>query len=138
MPKKIITKKTLLIAFHELDKWTGKLTWERYSIRLAETLGVKRISRHTLLSYPSLVEAFKNRKSNLKEVQVETLNDMTLNEARGYIDTLEAKVQRLELQVERQYEQFVRWQHNAYMLSNVDMKELNRVLDKPLTKLNRR
>lgn len=138
MPKKIITEKTLPLALHELDKWTGKLTWNSFSERLAKVLGEEKISRHTLLSYPALVQAFNERKKSLKESEKDAEKDITLEFAKAEIATLEAKVERLERQNEKLLEQFVRWQHNAYMMPNVDMKVLNKQLDKPLPEVNRR
>jgi hypothetical protein len=141
MPKVIITEKTLPIALHELDKWSEKLTWERFAERLAHVLGEKRISRHTLLSYPALVEAFNAKKNELREVAKKEdigVPDVTLEFAKQQISTLEAKVARLERQVELHREQFVRWQHNLYMMPRVDMEKLNAELDKPLTAVNRR
>jgi hypothetical protein len=38
MPKKIITEKTLPLALHELDKWSGKLTWDSYAEQLAKNV----------------------------------------------------------------------------------------------------
>lgn len=141
MPKIIITGKTLPIALHELDKWSEKLTWERFAERLAQALGEKRISRHTLLSYPVLVEAFKVKKAALKEAAQNADSgepDVTLEFAKQQIATLEAKVARLEKKIELQHEQFVRWQHNLYMMPRVDMEKLNATLDKPLPEINRR
>ncbi|GGP41903.1 hypothetical protein [Shewanella saliphila] len=138
MPKKIITVKTLPLALHELDKWTGKLTWNSFSERLAKVLGEENISRHTLLSYPVLVEAFNERKQSLKDSSKDEKKDITLEFAKQQIAILEAKVERLEKQNEKLLEQFVRWQHNAYMMPNVDMKLLNRQLDKPLPEVDRR
>jgi hypothetical protein len=138
MPKKIITEKTLPIALHELDKWIGKLTWNRYAEQLAKVLGEEKISRHTLLSYPALVEAFNDRKDSLKEATENKEPDITLDHAKEQIAMLEAKVQRLEKQNEKLLEQFVRWQHNAYMTPGVDMKVLNKQLDKPLPEVDRR
>lgn len=138
MPKKIITEKTLPLALHELDKWSGKLTWNSFSEQLAKVLGEEKISRHTLLSYPALVEAFNDRKDKLKESVKDEEKDITLDFAKQQIATLEARVERLEKQNEKLLEQFVRWQHNAYMMPNVDMKLLNKQLDKPLPEVNRR
>lgn len=140
MPKKIITENTLPIALHELDKWSGKLTWDLYAERLASALGEARISRHTLLSYPSLVEAFQAKKDALRAAQnsdnVE--QNITLDFAKQQIATLEAKVARLEKQNNLFHEQFVRWQHNLYMMPGVDMEKLNAKLDKPLVAVKRR
>ena len=138
MPKKIITEKTLPLALHELDKWSGKLTWNSFAEQLAKVLGEKNISRHTLLSYPALVDAFNDRKQSLKEASKGAEKDITLEFAKQQIATLEAKVERLEKQNEKLLEQFVRWQHNAYMMPNVDMRILNKRLNKPLSGVDRR
>ena len=137
MPKKIITEKTLPLALHELDKWEGKLTWDSFASCLAKVLGEEKISRHTLLSYPALVEAFNDRKKALKDKKEDTGEpDITLEVALKEIATLKAKVERLEKQNNALLEQFVRWQHNLYAMPGVDMRRLN--LDKPLTGVNRR
>ena len=138
MPKKIITEKTLPLALHELDKWSGKLTWPRYAERLATVLGEEKISRHTLLSYPVLVEAFNDRKESLRGVAKAEPEDITLEFAKEQITTLEAKVQRLEKQNELLLAQFIRWQSNLNRMPGVDMKKLNENLDKPLPGVNRR
>lgn len=138
MPKQIITQKTLQVALHELDNWSGKLTWDRYAEQLAKVLSEDTISRHTLMSYKVLVEAFRERKGSLKEAKNSDAPDITLEFAKKQIDMLEAKVSRLETQNEKLLEQFVRWQHNAYMMPKVDMKLLNQQLDKPLTEVKRR
>lgn len=138
MPKQIITRKTLKVALHELDNWSGKLTWDMYAKQLAKVLGEDTISRHTLMSYKVLVEAFRERKVSLKETKNSKASDITLDFAKKQIAMLEAKVKRLESQNEKLLEQFVRWQHNAYMMPKVDMKLLNQQLDKPLPQVNRR
>ena len=141
MPKVIITDSTIPIALHELDKWSGKLTWELYAAKLASVLGEKRISRHTLLSYPELVEAFKQKKNLLRSAPKSSAveeQDVTLEFAKKQIETLEAKVARLERENNLFREQFVRWQHNLYMMPHVDMEKLNAQVDKPLPALNRR
>ena len=138
MPKKIITEKTLPLALHELDKWSGKLTWPRFAERLATVLGEEKISRHTLLSYPALVEAFNDRKNALKESASEQVPDITISLAKEQIATLENKVQRLEKENNLLKEQFIRWEHNLYMMPGVDMKRLNENIDKPLPEVKRR
>ncbi|MGP5179056.1 hypothetical protein [Psychrobacter aquimaris] len=138
MPKQIITQKSLQVALHELDSWSGKLTWDRYAQQLAKVLGEDTISRHTLMSYKVLVEAFRERKESLKEAKNSDAPDITIEFAKKQIAMLEAKVKRLESQNEKLLEQFVRWQHNAYMMPKVDMNLLNQQLDKPLPQVNRR
>ena len=137
MPKKIITEKTIPLALHELDKWSGKLTWNTYAAQLAKVIGVDKISRYTLLSYPVIVEAFNDKKDILKVTKSDKELDVTLDFALNQIEMLESKVERLEKQNNRLLEQFIRWQHNAYMIG-VDMDRLNKNLDKPLPEVNRR
>ena len=140
MPKTIITEKSLPVALHEIDKWSGKLTWELYAERLASVLGESRISRYTLMSYPALVEAFNAKKETLRDAAQNTDSDepnFTLDFAKEQIVTLEAKVTRLEKQNDLFREQFVRWQHNLYMMPGVDMEKLNVQIDKPLPEVKR-
>jgi hypothetical protein len=141
VPKIIITETTLLIGLHEIAQWTEKLTWERFAERLAERLGEKRISRHTLLSYPSLVEAFNAKKNALRErtnVHKSVEPELSVEFAKEQIATLEATVKQLERQNNLLRQQFVRWQHNLYMMPRVDMEKLNEHLDKPLPEIKRK
>lgn len=141
MPKTIITESTMPIALHELDKWSGKLTWVLFAERLAKALGEQKISRYTLLSYPVLVETFNAKKDALKS---EALNlninepDITLEFAKKQIAILESTVARLEKQNDLLLEQFVRWQHNLIMMPLVDMEMLNSRINMPLTEVKRR
>lgn len=141
MPKIIITESTLPIALHEIAQWSGKLTWERFAERLAVRLGEKRISRHTLLSYSILVEAFNVKKIALRESANESKSaesDFSVEFAKKQIETLEATVMQLERQNNLLRQQFIRWQHNLYMMPRVDMEKLNAKLDMPLPELNRK
>lgn len=140
MPKKIITERTLPIALSELDQWSGKLTWDLFGRRLAEILGEKTISRHTLLSYPELVDAFNERKQSLKEAKESEPRELnvTLESTLKQIDSLESKIKRLERENALLKEQFVRWQYNLYMMPDIDIGRLNAQRDKPLTEVKRR
>lgn len=140
MPKKIITKETLPLVLSEIDRWRGKLTWDLLRERLAEVLQVKSVSRHTLLNYPEIVDAFNWRKENLKEeVGGEPANpNVTIESLLDHIDELGAKINRLEKENQVLKEQFVRWQYNLYMMPGVDMERLNKAIDKPLVPINRR
>lgn len=141
MPKTIITEKTLPVALHEIDQWSGKLTWELYAAKLASALGEKRISRYTLMSYPPLVEAFNAKKDALRDAiqnAGDSDKDFTLDFAKEQIATLESKVTRLETQINLFREQFVRWQHNLYMIPSIDMEQLSAQLNKPLPEVKRK
>ena len=129
------------LALHEIDQWKGKLTWELFAAKLASLLNEEKISRYTLMSYPPLVEAFKTKKEALKEAALRAAEgnpDFTLEFAKDQIVTLEAKVTRLEKQLDLFREQFVRWQHNLYMMPGVDMEKLNALIDKPMPALKRK
>lgn len=139
MPKQIITKRTMPVILSELDKWSGKITWDRFAQRVADVLGEPSISRHTLLSYPPIVEAYNDRKAALKEAAHEQKErDVTLEFAKQEIARLEAQVARLEKQNALYLEQFVRWQHNLHMMPGVDLDRLNQLMDKPLPPIDRR
>lgn len=141
MPKIIISESTLPIALHEIAQWTGKLTWEKFAERLSDRLGEKKISRHTLLSYPSIVEAFNSKKCFLrdetnKQAIVET--EFSIDFAKKQIATLEATVEQLQRQNNLLIQQFVRWQHNLYMMPRVDMDKIDDQLNSPLPEISRR
>lgn len=129
------------MALHEIDQWKGKLTWELFAAKLSALLGEERISRYTLMSYPPLVEAFKAKKEALKDVAISVNGsspDFTLEFAKDQITILEAKVSGLEKQIDLFREQFVRWQHNLYMMPGVDMEKLNAFIDMPMPAKNRK
>ena len=139
MPKVVITESTLPIALHTLDKWTGKLTWASYGAKLAEVLGVSTISRHTLLNYDEITQAFNLKKEQLRESVEKGVEDsnVTIERLKDQKNTLEAKVRRLENQVNLYKEQFVRWQYNLHKMPGVDLEKLNDKIDTPLPPIKR-
>jgi len=141
MPKIIITESTIPIALHELVQWSGKLTWERFAERLAERLGEKKISRHTLLTYPVIVEAFNSKKSALRDAVINPVikdADLSIEFAKKQILILEETVENLQNQNNNLREQFVRWQHNLYSMKDIDMEKIGVKLDTPLPGISRR
>jgi hypothetical protein len=144
MPKIIISDKTIPIALFELDKWQGKLTWDKYRKVLALVLGEQNISRHTLLSHQAIVEAFNSRKDELKaskesEAEAGSTADknVTLEFAKTEMNRLESEVNRLNREIDLHRQQFVRWQHNLNTMPGVDMERLNQRLDTPLPEITR-
>jgi hypothetical protein len=139
MPKVVITKRTIPIILRELDKWKGKLTWDLFSQRVAEVLGEEGVSRHTLIKYKPIKDAFDERKRGLRDAsnnrQIDDVNiEMLLNEN----SALTAKIKRLEKQEAIYKEQFVRWLENIRKMPGVDLTKLNTRLDTPLAKVDRR
>ncbi|MGR3759257.1 hypothetical protein ACUXV3_03895 [Roseobacteraceae bacterium NS-SX3] len=140
MKTKLINEEAMTRILHELDGWRGKLTWPLLGEKVADIVGVQSISRHTLLSYPQLVQAFRARKEELKSSQALSSNDAqdyTLEAALLEIDKLRAQVARLQRERDLYVEQFARWQYNLYKMPNVDMVTLNKKLNEPLPKINR-
>ena len=139
MPKVVITADTLPVALHLLDKWTGKLTWSLYAEKLAMTLGVDSISRHTLFMYSEIVQAFNLKKDQLRDNanMATVVGDVTIDMLLQEIATLEAKLKRLEDKNEKYKEKFVRWQYNIYMMPGVNFEKLEKELDSPLPKIDR-
>jgi len=139
MPKIVITEKNLPLAVHMLDKWTGKLTWASYADKLSEKLGVGSISRHTLIGYPAIKQAFDSKKKQLRDLAVQGVEggDATIELLKSQRVTLEAKVRRLEEENAKYKEQFVRWQYNLHMMPGVNLEKLNNKIGDPLPALNR-
>ncbi|CUK01018.1 hypothetical protein PH7735_02402 [Shimia thalassica] len=140
MKTRLINEEAMTRILNELDGWQGKMTWPLVGEMIAKQIGVRSISRHTLLSYPQLVEAFRARKAELKSSKAtkagETV-DHTLEAALLEIEKLEAKVARLQRERDLYVEQFARWQYNLYRMPGVNMVTLNEQLNKPLPKTNR-
>ncbi|WP_226434378.1 hypothetical protein [Alteromonas sp. McT4-15] len=137
MPRKIVTEKTMPVILNELDKWTGKLDWESFASRISKVLQ-QDIKWRGLHRYPPIVEAFKAKKDQLKEAEKPSNGkDVTLETALQEIETLTAKNHRLELQVKRYQEQFVRWLENLRKMPGVDLTKLDNQLNKPLPELKR-
>lgn len=134
MPKKIITKATLPKVMRELDRWEGKLTWPLFCERIAKILDVGSVSKHTMYLYPAIKERFQQRQKDLREAKEALPRDFTLEAATRRISDLEAQVKRLEETNNRLFDQFRRWQYNAYA-NNVRMDLL--ALDKPLPEVSR-
>jgi fructosamine-3-kinase len=126
------------VILNEIDKWQGKLTWELLSERLVKVLHEKSICRHTLIKYGTITDAYNLKKGRLrKSVEEEKTEDLTLKMALAEIETLKAKIQRLERKETLFHEQFVRWGENLRKMPGVDMKRLKEQLDRPLPEVNR-
>jgi len=148
MPKKVITKENLPYALSILDKWTGKLTWNKYAEKLAEEFGLSSISRFTLIAYKEIETAFAEKKKQLRDIaDVKSQNkNVTIEYLQNIIIELEAKNKRYEDTINRYKEQFVRWQYNLYFMPGADLSKidtenhenkLREKLNTPLTALKR-
>lgn len=134
MPKIMVDEDSKRAIIKIIDSWRGKLTWEKLCLHVSNELefeGV--ISRHTLLAYDDIKNAFSTKKEHLKnapEIKFGT-GDLALQKAYGRISTLESANARLEKEIALVREQFVRWGHNLHRLG-VNMEEIYKHIDTPL------
>jgi len=98
MPRTVITERTMPIILQELDKWTGKLTWDLFADHVAKVLGERKISRHTLISYPQITTAFADRKAALRSCTDDTraVKNYTLDHLLKENEVLQAENERLK------------------------------------------
>ncbi|MFS6537598.1 hypothetical protein V6D52_09790 [Idiomarina loihiensis] len=139
MPRTVVTEKTMPLILHELDKWSGKLTWGLFTERVAKVLNEESLSRHALIKYKAIKEAFDLRKQALKELKESTApTNVTLEMLLKENEVLRTKNAHLERQVTNLQEQFVHWQANLHKMPNVDIVGLNSKLNAPLPGVNRK
>jgi dynactin complex subunit len=138
MPKIVITEDTLPVALHLLDQWSGKLTWDEYAKKLGEALGIT-VTQGAIKKHSQIQAAYTAKKKALREKaeSAPSSGDVTIDSLMAENEALESKVRRLEKEINLYKEQFVRWQHNLYMMPGVDMDGLNANLDKPLVAVDR-
>ena len=126
MPKKIVTDETMPILLNILDRWQGRLTWPMFCKEIALNLNIEKVSRHTLLSYPNIVQEFDRTKARLAEsIESEPPVDFTLDWALKEIEVLRNKVSRLEEKNNQLNQRHIRWQRNYYMMKGVDLVKLD-------------
>ena len=149
-----------------IDNRNGKLTWNLLGEELQSRLGLANPpSRHALLSYDEIKNAFLLKKDRLKETKAimlqkannlikdpsdlsDLLSDLNnddatikalIKRAKNLEDDNHAlydKVNRLESEKTILIEQFVRWQHNLSKMDGVDMEKLAHYIDDPLPEKN--
>ena len=135
MKPKLISDNELDLVEDILKKWSGKLTWDKFAVRVASALGKDSVSKFTLMGYPEVKQAFNRRKQTLKEAKsqvIETMGDVTIDmlinenaELRNQIHHLE---QELKAKETLWVEQYRRWQYNLSMMPNVDLSTINQPL----------
>ena len=135
MKPKLISENELDLVDDILKKWSGKLTWDKFAVRVASALGKDSVSKFTLMGYPEVKQAFNRRKQTLKEAKsqvIETMGDVTIDmlinenaELRNQIHHLE---QELKAKETLWVEKYRRWAYNLSMMPNVDLS----ILDQPL------
>ena len=135
MKPKLISENELDLVDDILKKWSGKLTWDKFAIRVASALGKDSVSKFTLMGYPEVKQAFNRRKQTLKEAKsqvIETMGDVTIDmlinenaELRNQIYHLEEDLKAKETLWVQQYR---RWLYNLSMMPNVDLSKLDQPL----------
>lgn len=135
MKPKLISENELDLVDDILKKWSGKLTWDKFAVRVASALGKDSVSKFTLMGYPEVKQAFNRRKQTLKEAKsqvIETMGDVTVDmlvnenaELRNQIYHLEQELKAKETLWVAQYR---RWQYNLSMMPDVDLSKLDQPL----------
>lgn len=133
MPKKIITDKTLPIALRLLHSWQGKLTWQLYVEELAHTLNVDRIAKRSLYKHDEIVVVFNQVKDRLKlEKTVPISTEATLAELQKELATVKSQLTHEKQKSYNLQNAFLRLQRNMYMLPDMDLNKLKKLLIEPL------
>lgn len=135
MKPKLISENELDLVDDILNKWSGKLTWDTFAVRVASALEKDSVSKFTLMGYPEIKQAFNRRKQTLKEAKsqvIETMGDVTIDmlinenaELRNQIHHLEQELKAKETLWVAQYR---RWQYNLSMMPDVDLSKLDQPL----------
>ncbi len=135
MKPKLISENELDLVEDILNKWSGKLTWDKFAVRVASALGKDTVSKFTLMSYPEVKQAFNRRKQTLKEAKsqvIETMGDVTVDMLINENAELRNQIHHLEKELKAKetlwVEQYRRWQYNISMMPNVDLS----IVDQPL------
>lgn len=139
MKPKLIDTKEMKIIEGILNKWSGKLTWDNFTLSVARALNKPSISKFTLMSYEPVKQAFNFRKQTLREAKskvVASMGDVTIDMLIKENEELRNQISHLEkLLKERENlwaDQYRRWQYNLSQMPNVDLA----TLDRPLIKKN--
>lgn len=135
MKPKLITENDLDMIEDILQKWSGKLTWDKFAVRVAAALDRDSVSKFTLMGYPEIKQAFNRRKETLKEAKsqvIEALGDVTIDMLINENAELRNQIHHLEEELKAKetlwVEQYRRWQYNLSMMPNVDLSQLDQPL----------
>lgn len=135
MKPKLISENELDLVEDILNKWSGKLTWDKFAVRVASALGKDSVSKFTLMGYPEVKQAFNRRKQTLKEAKsqvIETMGDVTVDMLINENAELRNQIHHLEEELKAKetlwVEQYRRWQYNLLMMPNVDLSTINQPL----------
>lgn len=114
-------------AVSVLDGWHGKLTWDRYLAMLSVDLGHK-YTKVAMLNQRRIRAAWDSAKKRTRDsVEGVGHGDVAVAVSRKRIDTLQARVERLQRENHQLLEQFVLWAHNATRMG-LTKKDLDRPL----------
>jgi septal ring factor EnvC (AmiA/AmiB activator) len=149
MPAIKITPTRVREIIDEINKWDTKLTWKALCEHITVIYSFdKTISRHTLLRYRAIEEAFNKKKERLRKKTTsgeEFSGD--IQKARQEIEKLQAEVEQLEAKNRKLMEQSARWLKNISAMKGIEVINLEKPteevikiyqeLNKPLIKLER-
>lgn len=137
MKPKLIDTKEMKVIENILNKWSGKLTWDNFTLSVARALNKSSISKFTLMSYEPVKQAFNLRKQTLREAKskvITLMGDVTIDMLIKENEELRNQISHLEKLLEEREnlwaDQYRRWQYNLSQMPNVDLA----TLDRPLVK----
>ncbi|MBE0470392.1 MAG: hypothetical protein IBX55_12915 [Methyloprofundus sp.] len=119
------------IVSHILGWGDEKLTWDAVLEAIEPLIGYKP-TRQTLYANQVIRDAFKSRKSGIRQRGHDKPKPSNLNVAADRIAYLKAENEMLKQKNAALLEQFVRWQYNAYKYGLTEEK-----LNEPLPMIDR-
>lgn len=137
MKPKLIDVKEMKIIQSILEKWSGKLTWDSFTISVAQALNKSSISKFTLMSYEPVKQAFNLKKQALRKAKsaaITSMEDVTVEMLIQENEGLRDQIIYLKMELQEKEllwaDQFRRWQYNISQMAKVDLA----TLDQPLPK----
>lgn len=122
-----LTDENIESAVRLLERWQGKLTWEKYLGALAIEIGHK-YSKMAMHKHPKIMAAWEAAKARVQASGLGSIHgNQVLVLAKIRISELEARVERLERENHQLLEQFLRWAYNA-KVRGLAPEDLNREL----------
>ena len=108
-----------------IHKWKGKLTWATLVERAELELGI-RVTRQTLCTYTGILQAYKDKKNQLRGVPSSMPEEVTVESASlaRQIENLKAEIVIFERKNNEQLRLIERILSNAREIPNLDLRTL--------------
>ncbi|MBD3612485.1 MAG: hypothetical protein HUJ13_08780 [Hydrogenovibrio crunogenus] len=131
MAKHLSKRDIEAVVNHILGWGEEKLTWNTVLDAIEPLIGYKP-TRQTLYANQDIRDAFKSKKSGIRQKGIDKPKPSNLNVAADRIAHLRAENEMLKKKNAALLEQFVKWQYNAYKYGLTEVK-----LNEPLPSIDR-